>query len=66
MAMNVVVDDELSLAIHGKILISTSADNHAEVSSPCDSGSNVPMTLWKEDLKSTRKVNRTYKFGNKG
>ena len=44
----------------------TSADSHTEVSILCDSGANVHMTPWKEDLSNTRTVNGRCTFGNKG
>ncbi|CAM9872319.1 unnamed protein product, partial [Sphacelaria rigidula] len=58
--MNVVVEDERVISM----CASTNSDT--EVSILCDSGANVHMTPWKQDLRKTRTVNRSCTFGNKG
>ena len=56
MTMNVVVEDERAVAM------CTSTSSDAEISILCDSGANVHMTLWKQDLINTRTVNRSCTF----
>ena len=55
MDMNVVVEDE-RITENRELSLFTSADSRTEVLILSDSGANVRMTPWKEDLKNTRKM----------
>ena len=50
--------------IGGEVMLASSSSTE-QISFLCDSGANVHMTPWLEDLSNTRTINRSCTFGNR-